>query len=113
MTAGQAQALDAIAFRLLGALERYELAVDDMLASWPDMEAYGMDSVNLDEVRLYSASLPRTSVAFLALLIARAELFQCLFMPGRPDPASVADCTREHAVAVAGLRRKCVHLLGA
>jgi hypothetical protein len=112
MGARAAEASDATAFRLLTALERYEDAIDEMLVHWPDMLGYSSASVQIDEVRLHSASLPPTSVAFVALLIARTELFECLFAAANTaDHEGITQCSREHAVAIAGLRRKCTHLL--
>ena len=103
---------DAVAFHLLVALERYERAIQEMAVRWPDMEGYHPDSVQLDDVRLHSLSLPSTSVSFVALLISRAELFQCLFEAGpQPDAAAVAACAADHTIAIAGLRRKCQHAM--
>jgi hypothetical protein len=112
MGAGTKPAADQAAFQLLTALERYEGAIDDMLAHWPDMGGYSSASVQIDEVRLYSAGLPPTSVPFVALLIARGQLFECLFAAGKQAAnTEVARCAREHAAAIAGLRRKCTDLL--
>jgi hypothetical protein len=112
MSAAQTHATDAVAFQLLAALDRYESSIEEMLASWPDLQGYSMDSVQVDDLRLYSAALPHTSVGFVTLLISRSELLQCLFRKGgQPTAADVAACSGEHAIAIANLRRKCVHLL--
>jgi hypothetical protein len=111
VTASQALALDAVAFQLLAALDRYEVSIDEMLLAWPDLGGYNVASAGIDEVQRYCSSLPRLSVGFVSLLIARAEMIQCLFAHDPADPEKVAACARSHAAALAGLRDKCKRLL--
>lgn len=58
----------------LAALERYRLHVTKLTARWMDAELYHTVSLELDKVRHCCHALPQLSGAWVALLIAHAEL---------------------------------------
>lgn len=100
------------AFQLLAALETYETATEDMLRAWPDLENYDLSSIHLGQVRCQSACVPQSSVPFIGLLIAREELFDCLFARGEPaTPLRVSACAERHRAAIRALRVKCMRLV--
>ncbi|MGV3571369.1 MAG: hypothetical protein ACO1PB_12280 [Ramlibacter sp.] len=114
MSASSAPALDAIAFQLAAALDRYELEFDALARHWPEMEQYAGVSGRMDELRVYSASLPDLSVQYVSLLIAHAELVHGLWKTqtaGGYPAESLAGAREEHRAAIAELRRKCLRLL--
>lgn len=79
MSAYESHALDSIALRLLAALEQYDAQTAVTLAAWPDLDAYGRMSEQVDQIRSYSSSLPQLRVQWVELLIAHAELVHCLW----------------------------------
>lgn len=112
MSCTDTQTLDTTAFKLLVALERYEAGFDELLKRWGDPAAFRTAGMRVDEIRLYSASLPTTTVQFVALLISRAELLQCLWQLGDAVRAEeLARCAQEHEAAIAALRQECLHVL--
>jgi hypothetical protein len=102
--------LDAIAMMLSSALDRYEFAMADLLASWPDTLSYTDVSSGMDDIRGYSSALPATAVAFVMLLIAHAELIQFLWSPG-DDPAQADEVRATHAAALKRLRAQTLRTL--
>jgi hypothetical protein len=113
MAASDIQALDAIAFQLVAALERYEASTETLVSGWPDMDGYRVVSAGIDEIRMYSAALPTLSVQFVTLLIAHAELIHCLWKlinsPAADD--GVARALDQHRASIAGLRTKALRLM--
>ena len=105
-------AADAVAFQLVALLEQYEGDADRLATTWLDMELYARVSREVEEMRLYCASLPQVSVAWVRLLIAHAELIHCLWKTGHSSGASpqVAQCSSQHGRAVTELRQKCLWL---
>jgi hypothetical protein len=117
MSASQSQALDAVAFQLAAALERYDDETTAMLESWPDLERYCAMSEQIETVRLYSSSLPEVQVQWVELLIAHAELVHVLWRMQYGDGGNlreqVADVRDRHADCIAALRNRCVRILAA
>lgn len=116
MSASPAPALDAIAFQLAAALDRYEQDVEAMVASWLDMELYGRVSEEVEEIRTFSAALmPQVSIHWVELLIAHAELVHSLwrlrFREDSADGERLREIRSRHDACVASLRVRCVRLL--
>lgn len=115
MTASHAPILDAIAFQLAAALERYEQDVGALAESWLDMELYRQVSEQVDQIRLYSASLPQLSVPWVELLIAHAELIHQMWRAQNAGAAAgdhaFAQSRERHAQAARGLHQACLRLL--
>jgi hypothetical protein len=112
MSAPQVHA-SAIAFQLAAALEAYEAEVSTMLARPMDPPAYQQVSRRMDEMRMYAATLPSVSVAWVELLIRHFELTHALWRSQRDGPnAPDLEPLREQVhAAVVQLSRKCAQLL--
>lgn len=107
------RAAKASAFRLAAMVEQYESHVDQLIERWLDMDCYQTVSADIDEIQLYSSSLPQIAVQAVALLIAHSELIFSLWR-GRDSsapPAELEDCQRRHRACVADLRRSCLRFL--
>ena len=115
MSASSAPALDAIALQLTAALDQYDRDVGRMVDTWLDMELYHGVSEEIEEIRLYSAALPRISVQWVELLIAHAELVHCLwrlrFQDDRQQGCKLHEARNRHAACIASLRNRCVREL--
>lgn len=113
MSAGHAPLADAIAFRVVAALETYEAHVTAMLAAWPRPAHYGPVSRTMDEMRALTAGLPALAVPFVTLLVAQAELMQGLLRAERQggDERAVAALRDQLMDAIAGLRRRCLGMI--
>ena len=112
MSASHAPVLDAIAMQLVAALDRYEGDVGTMLETWLDMERYRAVSAQVEEIRLYSATLPQVSVPWVELLIAHAELVHCLWRQQFDSPeshlAACSDLRARHGECIASMRARCL-----
>jgi len=113
MSASHAPALDAIAFQLVAALERYDHNVETLLATWPgpDLNLYREVCEQIDSIRMYSSALPELRVAWVELLIGHAELVHTLWKAQRSGDEDVARVRAHHGHSVATLRHRCVRLL--
>jgi hypothetical protein len=115
MTASHAPVLDAIAFQLAAALERYEQDVGRMMDTWLDMDLYREVSRQVEEIRMYSAALPQLSASWLEVLIAHAELIHHMWrvQNARPAPQArdLAAVRERHAAAVRRLHDACLRLI--
>lgn len=115
MSASSAPALDAIALQLVASLNAYERDVGRMIDSWLDMELYRKVSEQVEEIRLYSAALPRMSVQWVELLIAHAELVHCLwrlrFREDESQHGQLQEARCRHTACVATLRARCLREL--
>jgi hypothetical protein len=115
MSASEAPALDAIAFQLAAALEKYEGRVNDMVDGWLDMELYREVSGQIEEIRRYSAALPQLSVHWVELLIAHAELVHSLwrlrFRESDADLGKLQEVRERHAACITSLRTRCLRML--
>lgn len=78
---------------LLAALEHYGSRVTQLTTRWKDAELYHAVSQEVDTVRHACESLPGMEPAWVALLIAHAELMHALWQaPG--DEAAAAERQR-------------------
>ena len=113
MSASAQRALDSIAFQLAATVERYETHVDELVASWLDMDTYRIVSSEIDEIQLYSSSLPTLAVPAVALLIAHSELVFSLWRGAGAvlENAAVQDCLLRHRACADDLHRTCLRLL--
>lgn len=116
MSASQASAIDAVALQLSAALDKYDADTAAMVAGWPDMELYRSVSGQVERIRMYSAALPATSVLWVELLIAHAELVHLLWQTqygSKPtDAAQIAARRDRHSDCVLALRNRCLELPG-
>lgn len=115
MSASFAPAVDAAAFHLIAALEKYGEDAGRMADTWLDMELYRSVSDQVEQIRIYSSALPQLSVQWVELLIAHSELVHCLwrlrFREGPEDAALLSEVRLRHAACVASLRQRCVRFL--
>jgi hypothetical protein len=115
MSASEAPALDAIAFRLAAALEEYERDVARMVDTWLDMDLYRDVSEQVEEIRMFTAALPQLSVPWVELLIAHAELVHSLwrlrFQDVETDRERFGEVREHHTACIHSLRSRCVRLL--
>jgi hypothetical protein len=115
MSASEAPALDAIAFQLAAALEKYDLDVNRMVDTWLDMERYRVVSEEIDRIRLYSSALPSLNVHWVELLIAHAELVHSLwrlrFREEEADREKLQQVRERHSRCIESLRVRCLRLL--
>ena len=115
MSAFEAPALDAIAFQLAAALEKYEQQVARMVDTWLDMDLYREVSDQIEEIRMFAAALPQLSVPWVELLIAHAELVHSLwrlrFQDVAADRERFGEVRAHHTACVESLRHRCLRLL--
>jgi hypothetical protein len=97
-------------FRLAAALEQYDMDVRRLVSTWLDLELYRRLQQQVKELRLYSASLPKLSVCWVAVLVSRTRMLHGLC--SRRGPAAAA-LLQEHLDVVAALRARCLRLIGA
>lgn len=116
MSAFHAPALQSIALQLAETLGEYEVALDAMLETWPDLEPYGAVSAKVEEIRLLSGALPSLSAEWIELLIAHAELMHCLwrlqFGSRGPQAKGLGQMRAHHGFCVTALRAACLCLAG-
>jgi hypothetical protein len=115
MAATHAPVLDAIAFQLAAALERYEQDLTLLLDTGFDMELYRDISEQVEHIRMFAAALPQLSVPWVEVLIAHAELIHHMWrvQNARPaPPARELSALRDrHGAAVRRLHAGCVRLI--
>ena len=115
MSAFEAPALDAVAFQLAAALEKYDQDVGRMVDTWLDMDLYRSVSDQVESIRMYSAALPQLSVHWVELLIAHAELVHSLwrlrFRDDSADRGKLQEVRDRHGACVQSLRGRCLRLL--
>jgi hypothetical protein len=112
MSAPQRRAMEAIAFELAAAVENYEKATDQLVATWLDMDLYQSVSRQVDHMRMLSASLPQLAVPWVNLLISHTEFVHCLWKCGQKAAPSgeLEGCRSRHSAAVDLLRERCLWL---
>lgn len=107
----------AIAFQLIAALEEYEQLTGMLVEVRWDDGLYTDVSILLDEMRTYSASLPKVQVPWIEVLISRYKLTHALWTrhvtrrgrSSREQPdAVVCALHRRHCEALGELRRRCL-----
>lgn len=114
MSAPQFHAQSAIAFQLAARLEIYEADVRAMLLGPLDPELYRRVSGHVDEMRMYAASLPPVSVAWVEVMIRHFELTHGLWrLQKDPAAADLQQLHRQLNDSVRRLARKCVQLMPA
>ena len=115
MSASQAPAVDAIAFQLAAALEKYGQDVDMLVDSWLDMDLYDRVGVQVEQIRMFSGAVPQLSVQWAELLIAHAELVHFLWRLRFPedarDRARLEEVRQRHAACIVSLRTRCLRLI--
>lgn len=109
----QPAALSAIAFQLVAALERYEQDLEQLRVNQQHLELYQRVSRHMDEMRMYSASLPQVSVPWVEVLIGHFELTHCLWrlQGGGDKRATLERLSEKHRGVVARLRDKALTLV--
>lgn len=98
-----------VMFKLAAALEKYELGLRRLAQAWLDAALFRRLQDEFSELRILGASLPRLSVAWVAVLVSRARFVQALHRGRHPSGAEL----QEHLKAVDGLRRRCLRSIGA
>jgi hypothetical protein len=113
MSASHAPALSAIAFQLAATLDAYEQDVAAMVRTPLDAEAYHRVSRHMDQMRMYAASLPPLSVAWVEVMIRHFELTHGLWrmQQERPEKVDLKHLHSQLRDAVTRLSRKCVQLM--
>ena len=115
MSASDAPALSAIAFQLAAALDAYEQDIATLVRGPFQTEAYQRASRHMDQMRMYAASLPVVSVAWVEVMIRHFELTHGIWRLQK-DAGDGTDLVQLHAQlreAVQRLARKCVLLMPA
>ena len=86
-----------------------------MIAAWPELDLYRTVSEQIEKIRLYSSSMPETSVPAVELLIAHAELVHLLWRAEygghRESLATLGEVRAHHADCVAALRNRCMRVM--
>lgn len=98
-----------VMFKLAAALEKYEMDLRRLAEAWLDADLFRRLQEEFGELRILGASLPRLSVAWVAVLVSRTRLVQALCRGAWPLGAELHD----HLKAVEGLRRRCLRSIGA
>ena len=98
-----------VTFKLAAALEKYEMDLRALAASWCDPDLLRRIEQEFSELRILGASLPRLSVSWVEVLVSRARLLQARYGRGGPAFANL----HEHLAAVEGLRKRCLQAIGA
>lgn len=98
-----------VSFQLAAALEKYEMDLRALAASCRDPELFRRLQQEFGQLRLLGASLPRLSVAWVAVLVSRTRLLQALC----DRTASAGAALHEHLAAVDALRKRCLRSIGA
>jgi hypothetical protein len=112
MSASDSPALGAIAYQLSSALDAYEGEVDRLLQAHFDPELYRRVSLRMDEMRLYAASFPRLSSAWVEVLIRHAALTHGIWRSTQPgQQVDFPELRCQLHSAVQRLQQKCMMLL--
>lgn len=98
-----------VAFKLAAALEKYELELRALATDWFDTVRFRRLQQEFGELRILGASLPRLSVAWVAVLVSRTRFLQAVGNRAAP----VRTVLDEHLAAVEGLRQRCLRSIGA
>src|SRR3954462_1766743 len=113
MSVSQGPALTAVAFQLAATLDAYERDVALLVGVPFNPEAYRRVSRQMDEMRMYSATLPALSVAWVEVMICHFELTHGLWRVQK-EGGEAAELRELHVrlrEAVRRLARKCVQLM--
>jgi hypothetical protein len=113
MSASAAPELSAIAFQLAAALDAYEQELARLVRGPFDVDVYQRVSRQMDQMRMYAASLPALSVLWVEVMIRHFELTHGLWRLQK-DSKAQDELARLHAElreAVRRLSQKCVQLM--
>jgi hypothetical protein len=116
MTSVPGSSLNALAFDLATALDRYEQDMEDLVRAWPDPQRYRRVNESMEQVRMAAAPLPRLSIRAVELLISHAELVQGLWDSTDPrlrSEESVWPVVEQHRACVFRLREACLTIMAA
>jgi hypothetical protein len=113
MSVSQGPALSAVAVQLAATLDAYERDVALLVGVPFNPEAYRRVSRQMDEMRMYSATLPPLSVAWVEVMICHFELTHGLWRVQKDggDAAELRELQVRLREAVRRLSRKCVQLM--
>lgn len=113
MSAGHTQLPSAIAFQFAARLEAYDQDVECMTACPSAPDVYHRVARHMDEMRLYAASLPELSVAWVELLIRHFELMHGLWQQqqGEVQREAARELRQQHRGALQRLSRQCLRLI--
>lgn len=115
MSAPQSEALDAVAFELVAALEKYDRDAGRMVEAWPDLDLYREVSDGIERIRTYCGAIAEVSVQWVELLVAHSELVHSLWRlqygDGNATREQLVPVREHHGNAVAALRARCLRLL--
>lgn len=94
------------AFKLLSALDAYDLTCARMLESWFDMHAYADFARQIDAIREHGVSAPELTVLSLQLVIAHSELVSTLWQDScvRVNASRMQEVRERHSIAINALR---------
>jgi hypothetical protein len=113
MAASDAPALSAIAFQLAASLDAYEQDIARLVRGPFDTDAYHRVSRHMDQMRMYAASLPVLSVAWVEVMIRHFELTHGIWrLQKNPDEGTdLRQLQLQLRAAVQRLARQCVQLM--
>ena len=98
-----------VMFKLAAALEKYEMDLRRLAKAWRDAALFRRLQDEFCELRMLGASVPRLSVAWVAVLVSRTRLVQALRRGCVPSHADL----QEHLKAIDALRKRCLRSIGA
>ncbi|MDB5751411.1 MAG: hypothetical protein JWP65_1832 [Ramlibacter sp.] len=111
MSASQGSALNAVAFQLAATLESYEEDVGRLMRSPLEPDLYRRVSRHVDLMRMYAASFPSLSVAWIEVLIRHFELTHGLWREQSGQPAELEARLLHLRAAIARLRMLCLRVV--
>lgn len=91
----------------LAALERYQLHATQLMGNALDLDLYHTVTSDVDQVRRACHGVPHLAGPWVALLIAHAEMMNCLWRGSRPGGAAAAG---ERQELLAATRAACTRL---
>jgi hypothetical protein len=115
MSASQAQALSAITFQFVAALQAYEEDVEQLLQSRFDPVVYQRTTTRMDEMRRYAAAIPQLSGPWVELMIRHFELTHGLFRAHqhRPEGVDMPLLHEQLRGSIQRLSKRCLQLMPA
>jgi len=113
MSAFDAPAFSAIAFQLAATLESYDENVSALVRTPLDPELYRVVSKQMDDMRMYAASLPPVSVAWVEVMIRHFELTHGMWRQQQDgcNDEELKQLRAQLRGAVERLSRQCVQLM--
>ncbi|MES2939237.1 MAG: hypothetical protein V4864_16240 [Pseudomonadota bacterium] len=105
----------AAALRLVAAADAYAQNLELLVAGGYDPELYALLSRQFQQVLVCAHALPEVSLAWIAVLVSRAELTQCLWRLSRssgPAP-ELAERYATHKAALAKMKKSAENSAGA